>query len=412
MKRFLHISAFLCFVLANNAWARGEFRWESAAEMNQARAGHAAVAFGGKIYVFGGRERAGMQNQFILSTAEVFNPDSNRWDPIAPLPRPLKNMGIAATDSLIYLFGGISGRMMPVDITIIYNPASNTYIQGPRIPTPVFGQAAWTLERSIILIGGATSMQEYMTQSLVFDISRNRWSDPVPGLINPRFHFGLALSRTLWVIGGYARGGPVVGVEGWFEDQWQVRNRMPEPRGELGVAVLGDTVIIAGGITARDSLSRRVDGFRPEAEDHWIRGLPPMLLERSDFPLIRLGNALFALGGLTIMRREEHCVTASVEFYAWHEKGDAPEEEPAPYSSALSYAWPNPGNGWITFYLPRNSQRIIIFNPLGEKVASSFTNPRVSFWSWFAGDQPAGTYFYQIQTPQGIPSGGSVVILK
>ncbi|MFH0765937.1 MAG: hypothetical protein V2A61_05910, partial [Calditrichota bacterium] len=162
--------------------------------------------------------------------------------------------------------------------------------------------------------------------------------------------------------------------------------------------------------TMRESPTQRVDGLRPLEENPWVRDLPQMQIERSDFPLIRLRNAVYAIGGRTTMRREEHGVTASVEFYAWHEEGWAPE--PGPASHDLIAAWPNPGNGWITFQLPREGQRVILFNHRGEQIMSSDLISGAPYWTWFAGDQPAGVYFYQIQSERGIIPGGPVVILK
>ncbi len=56
-------------------YSPGEDEWTEVAPMNEARFGCAVVSYQGRIYVSGGFGR----DKAILSSAEVYDPETNRW---------------------------------------------------------------------------------------------------------------------------------------------------------------------------------------------------------------------------------------------------------------------------------------------------------------------------------------------
>ena len=58
--------------------------WTTLASLSKACAGHASVAFNGKLYVFGGSSSSGR-----MDLVEVYSPASNSWASAASVPSAL-----------------------------------------------------------------------------------------------------------------------------------------------------------------------------------------------------------------------------------------------------------------------------------------------------------------------------------
>jgi N-acetylneuraminic acid mutarotase len=69
--------------------------------MPTARGGIAAVALGGRLFVFGGEESAG-----TFAQTEAFDPPTNRWTAMAAMPTARHGLGAAVVAGKIYIIGG------------------------------------------------------------------------------------------------------------------------------------------------------------------------------------------------------------------------------------------------------------------------------------------------------------------
>ena len=79
---------------------------------------------GGKFYLAGGS-----------TTHEVYNPATDTWSTIAPLPKKLDHIQGVTVGGLIYYIGGLESWPGPhVNTVYIYNPATNTFQQGAPMP--------------------------------------------------------------------------------------------------------------------------------------------------------------------------------------------------------------------------------------------------------------------------------------
>jgi N-acetylneuraminic acid mutarotase len=80
--------------------------WERKADMPTVRAGVNGIAARGCLYVFGG-EGNDKQPNGVFEEMEVYNPRTDRWTRLQPLPTPVHGVtGAAFADGLIYLPGG------------------------------------------------------------------------------------------------------------------------------------------------------------------------------------------------------------------------------------------------------------------------------------------------------------------
>ena len=111
--------------------------WSEVASMHTARVGHAAAAMGGFLYVAGGRNSLHSRN---LASCERYDPNTDTWSLIAPLPEPRGWLALASLRSpegpqALYAIGGTNdddndARSPPWR----YNQQSNTWQEAPLKP--------------------------------------------------------------------------------------------------------------------------------------------------------------------------------------------------------------------------------------------------------------------------------------
>ena len=84
--------------------------WERKADMPTVRAGVNGIAARGCLYVFGG-EGNDAKPSGVFEEMEVYNPKTDRWTKLTPLPTPVHGVtGSAFADGMIYLPGGGTAR--------------------------------------------------------------------------------------------------------------------------------------------------------------------------------------------------------------------------------------------------------------------------------------------------------------
>jgi N-acetylneuraminic acid mutarotase len=120
----------------------------------------AATAIGGKIYVAGGRFGAGVGSE-MTAALEIFDPASGTWTAGAPLPAPRAGVNGIAAHGCFYVFGGEGNDAHPMGIFAeneAYDPATDTWQPLTPLPVPVHGvTGAAFLGGWIHLPGGGTS---------------------------------------------------------------------------------------------------------------------------------------------------------------------------------------------------------------------------------------------------------------
>ena len=197
-----------------------------------------AVGYRGKIYTFGG---FAAQNNAPVSDANVYNPQTNRWAPIASLPGPLGSVSVAVLGREIHLVGGRAVHSLPTHL--VYDPVMNRY--SARAPLPVgrdhMGLTAF--DGSLYAIGGRIDTSLRNTAYVdVYDPKQDRWTSAAP-LPAPRS--GMAVATYLQRI--YAVGGEQQGMTTAFStifvydelrNRWLNLGNLPEGRHGTGAAVV------------------------------------------------------------------------------------------------------------------------------------------------------------------------------
>lgn len=193
--------------------------WEAKRTMLTPRGAHVAVVFGGKIYAIGGANGGSG-----VATNEVYDPATNQWTQLAPMPTAREHLAAAVIDSLIYVVGGrvssFIGNLVNLPALEAYSPATNTWRTLPDMPTPRGGLAAAAMNGKLYVFGG-----EYFTSSGSGVFASNEEYDPT--------------TRT-----------------------WRTMRPLPTPRHGMSAVTIGDTIfVIGGGPIAGYSVTAVNEGF-------------------------------------------------------------------------------------------------------------------------------------------------------
>jgi hypothetical protein len=166
--------------------------WTEVAPMKRARGGHALVVVGTNAYALGGADAAG-----DVAMPEAYDPATNKWRDLAPLPAPRNHVSGFAYRGSACIAGGRTPLVARVDC---YDPAQSAWTRLPDLPVATSGAGAGTLGDEIVVAGG----EDPQTQVLINQVARYRggaWSSDA--MLVPRH--GLALTSfggRLWACGG------------------------------------------------------------------------------------------------------------------------------------------------------------------------------------------------------------------
>ena len=104
----------------------------------------------GNIFVIGGRETDVPTN---LNVNQKYDPKSNNWTELAPMPTKRSGAASTSIDGYIYVLGGekIVGSFNNVEK---YDPKSDSWTEEQHMPTARLGLDAVSLDGKIYAIGG------------------------------------------------------------------------------------------------------------------------------------------------------------------------------------------------------------------------------------------------------------------
>jgi len=149
--------------------------WKSLAPVPTKRGAAIAVEVAGKIYVIGGATTVtGSKDPYftffgpslVLTTNEVFDPATNKWESRRPMSVARNHAYAAAVNGKIYVIGGRTGHAFILsatntDVVEEYSPVNDMWsAPKERMPTPRSGGAWGTDGRRIYVAGGEVTTKE------------------------------------------------------------------------------------------------------------------------------------------------------------------------------------------------------------------------------------------------------------
>jgi N-acetylneuraminic acid mutarotase len=150
-------------------------RWQTIASMSRPRWNHSAAALGGYIYVIGGISGTGDQRR-SMSEVERYDPASNSWKAVAPLPAPRQAGAVVAALGKIWMFGGRVGAGDQGSASaevLVYDPAGDSWKTAGRMTRPRVNPVAVAAGEKAVILGGAAD-GVVVAGADVFDLSGRR----------------------------------------------------------------------------------------------------------------------------------------------------------------------------------------------------------------------------------------------
>ena len=275
-------------------------RWEALSPLAAGpRQETAVVALAGEIYVLGGFDRG----RNIVATVEAYDPATERWRTVAPLPLPLHHANTAAVNGRLYVVGFLTGGAFSADGRAFeYDPDADSWSARAAMPagTERGGAGVAVLGGKIYVAGGFRSGA--VGDFSAYDPAMDSW-EILPDVPAPRDHLVAgAIGGMVFVAGG--RGGTIATVDGRMDAfdpdtrTWSSRAPMPTPRGGIAAAVLNGRLYVFGGEGSRADASGvfdEVEAYDPTA-DAW-KTFPAMPTPRHGTGAVPLAGRIYVPGG-------------------------------------------------------------------------------------------------------------------
>jgi N-acetylneuraminic acid mutarotase len=224
------------------------------------------------------------------------------WAPAAPVvPGAIQEVAVVAVNDEIYVLGGFDslGRIVPT--VSVYTPSADTWRRAADLPAPMHHANAAALDGKIYVLGSLKQGFEEDGRGYVYDPGTDAWRDgPAMPPGTARGASGVAvLGNEVVLVGGLGgrRAVSLVSAYDVVDETWRQLPDLPQPpRDHMAVGTIDGQVVVAGGRDGR--IGRHVPDvniYDPMA-DQWRDGAP-MPTSRGGAAGTECGGSLYVIGG-------------------------------------------------------------------------------------------------------------------
>lgn len=288
-------------------------RWTVADSMPSPRSDNGVATLNGKLYSVGGYYRVD-----VLATVDVYDPGTNTWSRKAPLPTARAGLGVGVVNGVLYAVGGFVPYVGSVGAVEAYDPATDTWTTKAPMLTPRDYLAVGILNGVLYAVGGyvhpgGAQMQSDSVEA--YDPVSNTWTSKASMTI-PRSMLGVAVvNGILYAVGGTSQN---VEVEAYnpTTNTWTTKASMPTKRSGLGVGVVNGLIYAVGGVPIpgdTQGFLNTVEAYDPSTNIWTTKAKMPT--PRTEFAVGVLGNTLYAVGGIAPIDTNSYGFTANNEAY-------------------------------------------------------------------------------------------------
>ena len=318
LKKLIIIGVIVLIVsLMQVASFAGE-EWEMITQLPTKRWEFSTAVVADKVYIIGGSLFDNRAGPFGVSTVEVYDTQTNTWQRVADMPTPRTNAKAAVVNGTIYVFGGYNSKdrflqnWKMADHVEAYDPLTDTWTRKKEMPVSRFYFGLGVVAGNVYLIGGTTGLGEGQAQRMdrvdIYDPATDTWAKG-PKMPTRRNPGGVAVVGTrIYVIGGEGwplpqgwGAGPFLGsIEAYdpIHRQWQKKRDLLEIKNWFSSAVVGDAIYLIGGYTLEGGLQQlaTVNVYHPRTET-WreISALPDPL---DTFGAATVNGKIYVFGSL------------------------------------------------------------------------------------------------------------------
>jgi serine/threonine-protein kinase PknK len=225
-------------------------------------------------------------------------PPPAQWKPITNARVARDAAATTQTDGTIWIFGGLRNDGAVTAKHEGYDPAIDEWKGGDDLPVPVQHAMAVTWQGNPIVLGGwkGTGPNKVATDQ-VWRVVNSRWVEQ-PHMLQPRAAAAAAVVGDLLIVtGGVDSNGALLDTTEVFDgNSWTLGAPIPTPRQMLAGASDGKLMYTVGG-TSGDSDLTMVEAYDPAART-WT-SLPALPTARSDLGVAITDGRLVAVGGIS-----------------------------------------------------------------------------------------------------------------
>ncbi len=266
--------------------------WEEVAPLNIGRQDHAAAAYNGKIYVFGGWD-----GSTALSTVEIYDPATDSWSFGKSIPVTMVRPSATVIGNKIYVVPTFDSPVR------IYDPVINDWSTGKNVPYNDMHGSCGMMNDYVVSAtpDGALNATIFV---YFYKVSEDNWyvtTNPLSAT-DQRWFSVACIGTDLYMVGGYLqfiRGNEVWGGLRRFDanatsDPWTILSGMNTARYSTASVTLNGEIVTLGGTDGTQEL-RTAEAYDP-ATNSW-RDLPSMFRHRDDFAAVVLDGKIYVIGG-------------------------------------------------------------------------------------------------------------------
>lgn len=295
--------------------------WEVITQLHTERVAFATAVVDDEIYLIGGTlaesVKPGKRDRgpYGLSTVEVYDTQKNTWRQRADMLTPRESAQAAVVDGIIYVFGGYSAKdnkieSMKLTVSVeAYDPESGTWIRKQDMPISRLYFGLSVVGGKIYLIGGSEGIGEgherRMDRVDIYDPATDTWIEG-PKMPTRRIPGGVeVVNDRIYAIGGYgwppdATGGPYLTVIEEYNAitrQWREKNDMLELRLGFAPIVVRDEIYLIGGFVVGvvSKWFATVDVYNPQTEA-WS-DIPALPMPLIPFNVSAVRGKIYVFGG-------------------------------------------------------------------------------------------------------------------
>ena len=257
MSKFLVVTTVLLFMMSSITFAANTWATNTPVPTPFGREGACIGGVGDRIFIIAGLGPSGDSD---TNTAYTIPSDSYTTG-LAPIPGPPATRSEVAGvvhDGFVYCLGGRSATALANNQR--YDPGTNNWTTLAPLPIPVVSEySAVAVDDQIHVIGGRTDGatapfgNPKTDAHQVYDIASDTWSSaaPLPG--GPRSDMCVvAKGNHIYVMGGNPpSSGDAVATMDIYDvsaGTWSAGRPMPEPRANESCGVLGNSIYVLGGV--------------------------------------------------------------------------------------------------------------------------------------------------------------------
>ena len=292
--------------------------WEAITKLPTKRVDFSTAVVNEKIYLIGGTgfENADRRN-IGISTVEVYDPKTNKWQRVSEMPTPRANPMSTVVDGRIYVLGGYSGNFNTLDIVEVYDPKNDTWEQKQEMPsTRLFCGVDTVDERTYVIGGGVLNKDREpgapgrLDTVEVYDPKNDAWGERAKMPTQREGFGGAVVSHRIYAIGGFGWpengifGGPHLKVIEEYNpslNEWRKKTDMLEERLNFATVVIEDEIYMIAGWHLQKGVPTdlaTVDVYNPKTGE-WS-DIPPMPTPTTPLGAAGVNGKIYVFGGTDV----------------------------------------------------------------------------------------------------------------